>query len=556
MAGEYFPSHALRVQMRVVPPQHIPLVKRLKKAESAVGSLWNYDPFGVKELQHVSHAPSPLNQRITPRDAVAKLLVGHAFAICFVGSDADIDRAGLTIHDVRLERLNLDHSRTPSHSPVRNRLLFVNQTRQALGRQTQQRGFEQLFKVIPVSVHRGQFVFSWGTDVLVISRLNLSKRQRESGTVFAARQCNDMVHPTSLPSSVSVVSCALVSGGSLKPRPLSCSAIRESLVAFSFGYQLLVGQTTPRNRIHEGVQPEQSVTFDVAEIQPECKLVNVAFSMLRADVVKDAIDATFENRPNALNSIGIDRAVREMSRAMVDSGVAVEKAIQALIARVFVAVDRGTNFDVVEKALLNRAEVGTVQNKRLCVTATLSHSENWSFANRATAHVQLFVGVLVSFFPTDKSLIDFNDARQFVEVFTARLAESMQHEPRAFLRDADLFGELHRTDSFAGRDDEIHRVDPFVQRNVAALEDCSSANRKRELVASVAAVVTVRSGSHSFTAFALRADNAIRPQARLQVEPCGFLIREPLEQLKRADCRFAHAEILLNSVGAVKYINP
>lgn len=289
--------------------------------------------------------------------------------------------------------------------------------------------------------------------------------------------------------------------------------------------------------------------LDVSEIQTEGKFVNVSLGVLWADMVKDAVDTALENRPNALNAVGVDRAACEVSGAVVDRGMAVEQTVKASVAGVFVAVDGGTNFDVVEQALLDGSEVRAVQNKRLRVAAALAHSENSGFANGTTAHVQLFVRVLVGLFAANESFIHFDDAFELVEVFAASLAQTVQHEPCRLLGDADFLRQLHRANSLASGDYEIHGVNPLMERNVAALENRSGANRERKLAASVAAVVTLWANRYLFSALALRADNAVRPQTTFQIEPGRLLIREPLEQLKRADSRFAHGRILLNSTG-------
>lgn len=324
--------------------------------------------------------------------------------------------------------------------------------------------------------------------------------------------------------------------------------------------QLFVGDAFPCDGINKRVQPEQGVTFHATSIQSEGELVNVSLSVFLADVMKDAVNTALENRPNRLDSVGIDRAACEVSRAVIDSRVTVEKSVKAAIARVFVAVDGRADFDVIEKALLNSAKVGTVQNKRLRIPAAFAHSENWSLAYRSASHVQLFVGVFVDLFAADECLIDFHDAAQFINILPTSLSESVKHEPCRLLGYTYLLRQLERTNAFSGSHYEVHGVNPFMERHMRPLEDGSSPNRESERSRSdltgVAAVESGLAHRDPFAALALRADNAIRPQAAFQIEPGGLRIREPLEQLKRADSRFAHAPILANSTEAVKYIIP
>ena len=195
---------------------------------------------------------------------------------------------------------------------------------------------------------------------------------------------------------------------------------------------------------------------------------------------------------------------------------------------VFVAVDRASDFDVVEKALLNRAEVGTVQNKRLGVTATLAHSENGSLANRPATHVQLFVRVLVDLFAADERLIDFDDALELVEVFATSLSEPVKHKPGRALGDADLFRQLHRTDFLASGDYQIDAVNPLVERDMRTLEDSAGSDGEIKL-AGIAAIVTALARGNAVCLFASRTGDAVRPKSAFQVEAGRLGSREHLE---------------------------
>src|SRR6185437_558572 len=57
-----------------------------------------------------------------------------------------------------------------------------------------------------------------------------------------------------------------------------------------------------------------------------------------------------------------------------------------------------------------------------------------------------------------------------------RFAQTVQDEPRRFLCDANLFRELQATDALPRRHEQIHRIEPLVQRNFAALENGSGAD--------------------------------------------------------------------------------
>lgn len=307
--------------------------------------------------------------------------------------------------------------------------------------------------------------------------------------------------------------------------------------------QFFVSESFVSDGRDEGIESQESVAFHTPRVQPEGKFVNVSFGVLFADMVKDAVDAALEDRPNRLDSVGIDRAVREVSRTVIDRAVPKEQAIKPGVAGVLVAVDCRTDFDVIEKALLDRAKVRTVQHKRLCIAAALSHSENRSLAYRSASHVQLFVRVLVDLFAANESLVNFYDAAQLINIFSASLAQSVKHEPSRLLSDADLLCQLQGRDSLAGSDQEIHRVNPLVQGNVRPFKDRARPDREI-LLAGVAAIEAALASRNAFRAFADRTDNAIRPQAGFQIETSRYRVGNHLEQLKGADCAFAHEQNL------------
>lgn len=148
-------------------------------------------------------------------------------------------------------------------------------------------------------------------------------------------------------------------------------------------------------------------------------------------------------------------------------------------------------------------------------------------------------------FTANVGFVNFNDALQFVDVRTASLTEPLKHKPRRFLRNAYLLAQLERRNALSGRYEQIHRVNPFVKRNVTALKDRASPNREIQC-AGVTAIESVLSDSDTLTAFASRTDNAVRPQAGFEIKPSRFLVRNELKQLKGRYCAFAHRPNLAN----------
>ena len=49
---------------------------------------------------------------------------------------------------------------------------------------------------------------------------------------------------------------------------------------------------------------------------------------------------------------------------------------------------------------------------------------------------------------------------------TASLTQTVKHEPCRFLLNANLFGDLHGADALTGGDEQVHGIEPLMQRDV------------------------------------------------------------------------------------------
>ena len=170
----------------------------------------------------------------------------------------------------------------------------------------------------------------------------------------------------------------------------------------------------------------------------------------------------------------------------------------------------------------------------------LSHTKDRRLADRAATGLELLGLMLVGLFPTDdKGFIDFDDALQFFKFRAARLAQAVKHKPSRLLRDPDFFGELHGRNALASRHKQVHRVNPFVQRNVRALENRSDANRE-VLLALIAAIKSALAGRNTVAKPTNRAARAVRPKAAFKIDPRCLLVWEPLEKLEGRNCALGH----------------
>jgi hypothetical protein len=317
-----------------------------------------------------------------------------------------------------------------------------------------------------------------------------------------------------------------------------------AVVAYSLD-QRLVGQPLTSHAVNETIKPRQSVVLDVAFIQAERKFVHVATKVFFACVMIQADQPALHYRENALDRIGGYIVANELASAMVD-GIVLEESADACIRPRFVGVNGRADLDILQDRLLDRGRIRPGNRHGDCSPAALAHSKNRRFTDRAVPSLEFLVFMLVGFLAADERFVDFDDAFEFGQVPPAAgLAEPMQDEPSRLLGNPDFLRQLHRGNALAGRHKQVHRVNPLVQRNVAALKYRASAHCE-VFLALIAAVKTASTFRYPLAQAADRATRAVRPQPTFKVGSGRLLVREHLEKLEGRDCALAHG-LVLNS---------
>src|SRR5208282_3049031 len=274
-------------------------------------------------------------------------------------------------------------------------------------------------------------------------------------------------------------------------------------------------------RNYERVQPLKSVTAHVAHVKTERELIHIAMQVLLGNLMINAIHSALEYSPHRFDAVRAHAVLGVDSSRVIDGFMAKEQTVKADVPGRLVREDRGAYFDVGMDCGLQRRHIRSLNRHRYSTSAALPESYDSSLANRATASLELFVFVLVALFAADETLVHFDDATQLVKVITraARLAQTLQHEPSGLLGNANLFPELQAGDALACGYEQIHRVEPFMQRNVAALEDCACTDGEIEGTGIAAIEANLGLLPDALTALALRAESAVRPETRFEVNP-------------------------------------
>lgn len=187
--------------------------------------------------------------------------------------------------------------------------------------------------------------------------------------------------------------------------------------------------------------------------------------------------------------------------------------------------------------------------------ATLTHSEDGGLSHSAAPLIQPLADVFIPLLAADVGLVNLHDAAQGFDLLTASLAEPLQDEPCGLLRDAYLFGELQAADALARRDEQIHGIQPLVQRDVRPLEYRAGAHSEI-LFALVATVVTASPLRDALAKAAHGTLAAVRPQARFEVSPRRLLVGEHGEQLVSADGDFVVHFVTFVKTGVARHSYP
>ena len=285
--------------------------------------------------------------------------------------------------------------------------------------------------------------------------------------------------------------------------------------------QFLVGEMLSDYRNHERIQPLQGVTAHIADVQAERELIHVAVQVLLGNLMIDAIYSALEHSPDGFDAVRADSVFGVDASRVIDGFVAEEQAVESDVPCRLIGKDRGTYFDVGMDSRLQRSHVGSFNGHRHSASAALPESYDSRLANAATSSPELLVLVFVALFSTDEAFVYFDDAAQLVKVIAraARLAQTLEHEPRRLLSNANLFPQLQTGDALACGYKQVHGIEPLVQGNMAALEDRACTDREIEGTGIAAIEANLGLLPDALTALALRAERAIGPKARFQVNP-------------------------------------
>lgn len=282
-----------------------------------------------------------------------------------------------------------------------------------------------------------------------------------------------------------------------------------------------------------------------AVVMPERELREVKRQILLGNMVETSDYPTLQQCPKAINVLSVNFAAHILSRA-VNNGIVRVAVFQRAITRCLIRRDQ---FNLVADSLANEAvestHIGALDDLADDVTFTCNRRDDWRFTSRTTACSQALASVLVLFLPTDKSLIDFDDAHQFLELFIVhRGTDTRAHVPDRLVTGLIVKHgalDLKSTHAFLGVQHQETDREPSFERVLGVLEH--GAGNQREPITLLGALMTLPVPSTGelvdLVGIAARAvDLAVRPAMLEQKLFAGFFSREKSIQFAQLD----HAE--------------
>lgn len=220
----------------------------------------------------------------------------------------------------------------------------------------------------------------------------------------------------------------------------------------------------------------------MTRIPAELELAEVLRKMLPADVNMSATDRSLEHGPKAFNGIGVNLATRIFVHGVVHSLVPVAQSADADIAAPLNGTDGRTLLDVGEDVRMQDLTAGPGNDARHNVAIALGHAEDHRLIERLLASAELASAA-------DERFVDFDvPAKRRIAVDNRHmLAEFMAHAPSRFIRHAQLALKFLRRHAMPGRGEQIHGIEPLLERRPGPLEG-GSFHRADLIAAPLAAI--------------------------------------------------------------------
>jgi hypothetical protein len=305
-----------------------------------------------------------------------------------------------------------------------------------------------------------------------------------------------------------------------------------------------------RNRRSENVRV-------LAIVISELEFCNIERYVFAADLVERADHASLEDRPKALNRVGVNRTDDIFASGVVDDGVGV------VVSKVLVAdpLVRAEQANLVRDGFMHKggegrgADVGDYTSNHVAFAANSARDGRLARANAASAVTAAAIMPVLGF-AADESFIDFYNASKLIELLTReRGPYPVSHVPSGFVRaETHVAINLKGAYSLLASEHQVNDAKPIAERLIRVLKDRAS-NVREAIAALRSALVALPMprvalqlrGVLSSTA---RAADTLGPSLTDQIGATGILIREVMLEL----CNAQLVNGLLGRHGSIPFV--
>jgi hypothetical protein len=276
----------------------------------------------------------------------------------------------------------------------------------------------------------------------------------------------------------------------------------------------------------------------------ELKFRDVQREIFAAYLVITAHNAALNQRPEALNRVGVDRADNVLAKLVIDNAVTVSVAGEIAVAGIGVGAEQadfvGNGFSY---EILDRCHVGAENHAGNDVTLASDRADNRRLKRivTATARAASLVQMTVFIFPADVGFVYFDDAAELLDVLDQRGADFVTHQPRGFVgTEAHVAHDLQCAHAFLAGQHQVNDFEPVAERLVGVLEDSPGDMGEPITVRGTLFALPMplaRFEVIDFGIAAARAMHAIWPSTGDQIGFAGFLVREGFVKLSGGHLR-------------------
>jgi hypothetical protein len=288
-------------------------------------------------------------------------------------------------------------------------------------------------------------------------------------------------------------------------------------------------RSAPRNRRSEDVR---IIPIIVAELE----FGNVQRHVFGAHLVERPDHAAFEDRPETLNRIRVDRADDVLALGVVNGCVWIF-LVELPVAFPLISAEQA---DLVRDGFADkfaeRVGLNVLDHAGDHIALSFDRADDRRLARTDAASAAAFAPLVFVFVlrqATDESFVNLDNAAKLVDVLHEGNANLVAHAPRSFVgTEAHEAENLKGAHSFLTGEHEMNDAEPIAERLVRVLEDRPGDDREpiarratRSALGALPVPATRRQVIDGRIATA-RANDALGPSSGLQVSLAGIFVRE------------------------------